>query len=91
MIYIPESINESDVEKCIVILTKLTPIEEITEDRYLLKLGTKNPLEIGYDKKRRLLSEEIMKYSALIRMLEEVCKMMKNDAEFIVWREENAT
>jgi len=85
-----EIIKEEDVEKCINILTKLTPIEDITEDRYCLRLGNKNPLEIGYDKKRKLLSESTMKYSALIRMLEEVCKMMKDDEEFILWREENA-
>lgn len=90
MIYIPETINEKDIENCINILTKLNPTEEVTPDRYCLKLGTKNPLEIGYDKNRKLLSEETMRYSSLIRMLEEVCRMMKDEAEFIVWREENA-
>lgn len=89
MIYIPKTIKEEDVEKCINILTGLIPTEEITEDMYCLKLGAKNPLEIGYDKKRKLLSEETMKYSALIRMLEEICKMMKDEAEFILWKEEN--
>lgn len=90
MIHIPNSIKEEDIEKCIFILTGAKPIEAITNNKYALILGNKNPLEIGYDKNRKLLTEERMKYSALIAMLENICHMMKNEAEFIVWREENA-
>ena len=78
---------ETDIEKCIFILTGLTPIEEVTGDRYVLKLGTKHPLEIGYNKQRKLLTEEIMRYSALIAMLEQICIMMKEQSLFIMWAE----
>ena len=82
-------INVNDIEKCINILTKLTPVEEITEDRYLLRLGNKYPIEIGYDKQRKILSEDVMRYSALIKLLSQICEMMKDEANFMIWIEHN--
>ncbi len=81
---------EDQILKAITHLTGLTPIEKVTEDRYCLKLGNKNPLEIGYDKSRRLFIVENMRYSALVKMLNVLTEMMKDYNSFIDWiKEEN--
>lgn len=78
-------VDENKIEQCIELLTGMNPLEKITDERYELKLGKENPLELGYNKRRNELSIESMSYSAKVRMLQEICEMMKNEAEFLTW------
>ncbi len=83
------TINTKDIAECIEVLTTIKPEETITPDRYELRLGRKDPLEMGYDKSRRLAPEEQLSRSAHIRMLQEVCEMMKLGDQFIEWCQAN--
>jgi hypothetical protein len=89
-IFVTKQIDVNNIIEAIKVITGLTPVEEISNDRYCLKLGTKNPLEIGYDKNRKLIPEDKMKYSALIKMLEIISNMMQSESEFIDWLDENS-
>lgn len=51
MIELVKGIDVNKIKQAIELLTGLSPKETITEDRYCLSLGNKNPLEIGYDER----------------------------------------
>lgn len=85
MIHGLNKIDENKIQQCIEILTGMKPVETITDSKYELKIGAENPLQLGFDKMRNELSIESMRYSANIKMLQEVCEMMKNEAEFLIW------
>jgi len=83
-----QSENCNNIVKIILAIENITgfiPEEIVSPDRYCLKLGKKEPLEIGYDKKRRLLSENTMRYSAHVKMLSVVCDMMKSPKALLDW------
>jgi hypothetical protein len=77
--------REDRIIEAIKLLTGLTPSEEITTNWYCLKLGTISHLEIGYDRNRKLLPVDIMKYSASVKMVEIIGQMMQNENEFLKW------
>lgn len=66
-------------------LTGLYPVENITDERYCLSLGTKHPLEIGYDKNRKVLTERNMSFSAHLEMVSQLVNMAKNWEAFVDW------
>lgn len=88
MIEIVKGIDVNKIKQAIELLTGLTPKETITEDRYCLSLGCKRPLEVGYDKRRKVLTEENMSFSAHLKMLSELSIMMREEANFLVWLSE---
>ena len=87
--------TETKIEQCIELLTGMVCTETITDNRYTLKLGTGDPLEVGYNKKRRVLvgkalSATTMRYSAKLKMLQMICEwMMDNIDEFSNWTAKN--
>jgi hypothetical protein len=80
-----KEINTDKVIDAIKLLTGLTPVEEITPARYAFKLGSVTPIELVYDKNKRVLSEDKMKYSASIKMIEVIGQMMQNGDYFLKW------
>jgi len=89
MIDIITRMDVSKISDSIELITGIKPTETITEEKYVLKLGSIDPLVIGYDKKRKLLTEENMSRCAHIKMLEELSQMMKEEAEFLIWVHNN--
>lgn len=73
------------LDTAIFILTGLKPVEEITDEVFLLSLGTKKPLEIGYNKNRHKLPIETMQYSSRVAMLRTIAEMMEDEVYFITW------
>lgn len=91
MIEIIKNIDVNKIKNAIELLTGIEPKEIITEDRYCLSLGDKSPLEIGYNKKRKELTEERMSFSAHLKMLSELSLMMREEAEFLIWISQQST
>lgn len=85
-----KTMTESKISTIIEMLTGLTPVIIDSEDRYLVSLGIMNPLEIGYDKSRKLLSEDVMRRSALLTMLRTLCEMMQDEDSFAEWLRETS-
>lgn len=85
-ITIIDHIKVDKIASAIKLITGLVPIETITEERYVLSLGEVDPIEVGYDKKRKLLSEDSMSFSAHVTLLEHLAKFMKDEAHFLIWR-----
>lgn len=79
------TLTEGRVIDAIKSLTGLEPWEVVSNDRYSLNLGRNNPLEIGYDKNRKLLSEDTMRRSALLTMLKTLAEMATDDVSFSLW------
>jgi len=90
MIEIVKGIDVSKIKQAIELLTGLSPKEVITEDRYCLSLGDKRPLEVGYDKRRKVLTEANMSFSAHLKMLSELSIMMREEVDFLVWVSEQS-
>jgi hypothetical protein len=84
-----KNIDETKLEEAVQLMTGLSCIEVNTSDRYSLKLGTKNPLEVGYDKHRKLLKGDVMRKSALITIIKTLGEMMRDEMQFISWVNEN--
>lgn len=80
-----KDIDVSKIADAIFLITGLSLNEKITEDRYSLSLGIKKPIEIGYDKKRKILTEENMSFSAHVKMLETLSQFMQDYFEFNIW------
>lgn len=78
-------IEVNKIAQAIELLTGIYPKEVITDNRYCLSLGDNRPLEIGYDKSRKILTEENMSFSAHLKMLSEISLMMRDNIEFMVW------
>jgi len=83
--------TENDISTIIKMLTGLTPVIIDTEDRYLVSLGIMNPLEVGYNKNRKILPESVMRRSALLTMLKTLCEMMEDEGSFIQWIAETSS
>ncbi len=77
--------NINSMVNAIKILTGLNPAEKITKDKYVLTLGIWNQTKVGYDKNRKSLTVDAMRYSALVAMLRVVSNMMKNELGFVEW------
>ncbi len=79
-------IDLNKIKKAIYVLTGLSVVEDVTDTRFALKLGSFKPLEIGYDKRRNILTEESMRFSCHLAMLRELSLFMINDESmFTAW------
>jgi hypothetical protein len=78
-------LTEMRLKDAIKSLTGLDPWERVSDDRYTLILGHLKPLEIGYDKNRKLLSEDAMRKGALITMLKTLAEMAMDEVSFSGW------
>lgn len=74
------------IKTAIFSLTGLEPEEKNLPEEYCLMLGSINPIIIRYDEsKRKSHTLEDLRYSALIEILEVICKMIGKEKKFITW------
>ncbi len=71
-------------------LTGMKPKEINTTDKYILKLGIFQPLEIVFIKKNHNQDTDFRR-SSYIKMLEILVSMLKNEPEFLIWINLNKT
>lgn len=79
---------EFKITQAIEILTGITPVEIITSDMYLLTLGYKDPLRVGYElAKHPNETLEDLRFSGLVYMLKMIADMAADEQRWNHWLE----
>lgn len=83
---LPSTIDLKAIQNAIKVLTGLSPKVSTTEERYQISLGNNDPFEIGFDKRRNVLEEDVMEFSIHLKLIEEISKFMRDEAQYLIWR-----
>lgn len=83
-----ESILERTIKDSILLLTGMEVKDGSASECYVLTLGVYDPIIIRYNKDRGI-NDSGMHYSGLVKMLESVCRLMKDPDFFMEWVEKN--